>query len=223
MPGHFEADTVTAGACTLLLQIAFPLLLFSRSTEPSTLTLKGGTNAELAPQIDYAQRIFLPFVQRHFGINSATTFDIQKRGYYPKGGGQILATVHPNAADGRLRPITLLERGEVTAIRGIAHFAGLPNVVGQGMAKGALKTLSGARFRANQMPVEIEEKREENSNTVGAGSGIVLWAELSGGGVLGGSAVGRKGMEPYKVGEMAANELLKAIDAQGCVDEVRSP
>ncbi|KAJ4488319.1 RNA 3'-terminal phosphate cyclase/enolpyruvate transferase [Lentinula aciculospora] len=63
--GDFEADSVTAGSTTLLLQTALPLLLFTSrySTIPSKLTLKGGTNATQAPQIDYTENVFLPFVR----------------------------------------------------------------------------------------------------------------------------------------------------------------
>jgi RNA 3'-terminal phosphate cyclase (ATP) len=46
------------------------------------LTLKGGTNAMLAPQIDYIQHVFLPFATRHFGLK--VDVDERKRGYHPK-------------------------------------------------------------------------------------------------------------------------------------------
>jgi RNA 3'-terminal phosphate cyclase (ATP) len=75
-------DPVTAGAATLLLQISLPILLFAPSTTASTLTLKGGTNATNAPQIDYIQHVFLPFARRHFGLN--VDLDVRRRGYFPK-------------------------------------------------------------------------------------------------------------------------------------------
>ncbi|XP_056270699.1 RNA 3'-terminal phosphate cyclase [Pseudoliparis swirei] len=49
--GNHTADTKTAGSVCLLLQVALPCALFSDSS--SRLILKGGTNAEMAPQIDY--------------------------------------------------------------------------------------------------------------------------------------------------------------------------
>ncbi|KAJ2916055.1 hypothetical protein MD484_g4392, partial [Candolleomyces efflorescens] len=143
LPGEFQADSVTAGAVTLLLQVALPLLLFSNQlpneTAPSTLTLLGGTNATHAPQIDHSQHILLPFMEKHLGLREGSIIlDINKRGYFPK---------------------------------------------------------------------------------VAGGSGIVLWAELEGGGYIGGSAVGRKGVNPEAVGKEAANELIKGLDNGGCVDE----
>ncbi|CAK5279399.1 unnamed protein product [Mycena citricolor] len=90
--GQYAADPITAGAATLLLQISLPLLLFA--PEASTLTLKGGTNATGAPQADYIQHVFLPFARRHFGLNA--DLDIRRRGYFPKGGGQIDVKITPH-------------------------------------------------------------------------------------------------------------------------------
>ena len=39
----------------LLLQVTLPCLIFAPG--PSTLVLKGGTNAEMAPQIDYTVNV----------------------------------------------------------------------------------------------------------------------------------------------------------------------
>ncbi|KIK63775.1 hypothetical protein GYMLUDRAFT_71893 [Collybiopsis luxurians FD-317 M1] len=214
-PSHFTADAVTAGSTTLLLQIAFPLLLFSpqaSDTSVSSLNLKGGTNATQAPQIDYTQNVFLPFVRRHFGIKADV--QIKKRGYFPKGGGEVLVTVTPLVH--QLQSFRLLERGEIRGIRGIAHLAGLPDHIGTRMVEGAKRCLSA---QLGDVPIEIENRRERNDNMAGAGSGIVLWAELEGGGIIGGSAVGRKGIDATDLGVRAAQDLLRGLDAGGCVDE----
>uniref|UniRef100_H0VEA9 RNA 3'-terminal phosphate cyclase n=1 Tax=Cavia porcellus TaxID=10141 RepID=H0VEA9_CAVPO len=49
--GIHTADTKTAGSVCLLMQVSMPCVLFAAA--PSELRLKGGTNAEMAPQIDY--------------------------------------------------------------------------------------------------------------------------------------------------------------------------
>ncbi|KAJ7093116.1 RNA 3'-terminal phosphate cyclase domain-containing protein [Mycena epipterygia] len=220
-PGDYTADPVTAGASTLLLQISLPLLLFAPSPAPSTLTLKGGTNATMAPQIDYIQHVFLPFAARHFGIE-AVDVDVRRRGYFPKGGGEVRVTVSPGVNGAKLTSASVLERGTVTRIGGIAHIARLPAHLGRTMAESARTRLAESGFGPDApvpVPVEIESRREKNENTVGAGSGIVLWAELAGGGMIGGSAVGRKSADATTVGEEAANELIKGLEAGGCVDE----
>ncbi|GLB35179.1 putative RNA 3'-terminal phosphate cyclase (RTC), insert domain [Lyophyllum shimeji] len=221
LPRSFTADSVTAGSTTLLLQIALPLLVFApSSTSASRLTLLGGTNATQAPQIDYTKHVFLPFMRRHFGLEGVQ-LDIVKRGYYPKGGGEVRVDVEPRT---RLQAARVLERGRVRRVEGIAHFAGLPMSVGREMVQGARRRLGEAKELnppedEREVEVDIKYHRERNEDTKGAGSGIVLWAELEGGGVIGGSAVGRKGTDPHKVGEEAAEELLRGLRSGGCVDE----
>lgn len=59
----------------LLLQVALPAALFANAAV--TLELRGGTNAEMAPQIDFMTEIFRPNLQK-FGA----TFELNvvKRG-----------------------------------------------------------------------------------------------------------------------------------------------
>lgn len=241
LPNHYTADSVTAGSITLLLQVALPLLLFApKPVQASTLTLLGGTNATMAPQVDYTKHVFFPFIRRHFGVENVN-LNIHKRGYFPKGGGEVSLSVVPFAGqDQKLRPCRLMERGKVKWIAGVAHYAGLPAIVGKGMVAGATQRLAAAGFglgnqinsrvpethnesqqESNDIPVSISCTREPNNLTIGAGSGIVLWAELEGGGFIGGSAVGTKNVAPEKVGEEAAAELIKGLEEDGCVDEVR--
>ncbi|MEE6523525.1 hypothetical protein FKM82_022468 [Ascaphus truei] len=60
--GALTADTKTAGSVCLLLQVSLPCMLFAAS--PSELLLRGGTNAEMAPQIDYTTMVFKPITER---------------------------------------------------------------------------------------------------------------------------------------------------------------
>ena len=60
---------------------------------------------------------------------------------------------------------------------------------------------------------------EKPSDAVGSGSGIVLWAETYEGCILGGGALGSKGMDAARVGREAARELTSNLDHGGCVDE----
>lgn len=227
------------------------------SNGASVLTLLGGTNAGQAPQVDYTQHVFLPFFRNHFLPSPSPSsssplpsveLEIKKRGYYPKGGGEVNVRVQPLAPGQKLRAVNLLERGRLVAIRGLAHYAGLPKVVGNGMYEGALKCIqgkmeawapgtrlqitrdggdgkggtsaSGGIGSDTQVEVDIEVTRERNELTKGAGSGIVVWAEFENGVVMGGSAVGKKGLEPVEVGRSAVEELFKGIEAGGCVEEV---
>jgi RNA 3'-terminal phosphate cyclase (ATP) len=214
LPGAFSADPGTAGSTTLLLQIGLPCLIFSSNTSlPSALSIKGGTNATNAPQIDYTNNIFFPFLRRHFGLDF--TLDIRRRGYFPRGGGQVLCSAHP--IPGPLRAITLTNRGSVMCIEGMAHVGGLPARMARSMVEGARAQLVSGGLHKDD--IEITAIREANENVIGAGAGIVLWATTTGGCVIGGSSVSRKGVDPLEVGELAAKELLRNLEHGGCVDE----
>ncbi|KAI0048242.1 RNA 3'-terminal phosphate cyclase [Auriscalpium vulgare] len=213
LPGSFHANPGTAASTALLLQIALPCLLFSVTSEPSTLTLHGGTNAAQAPQIDYTQHVFLPFLRTHFGL--APDLRIHKRGYFPKGGGTISLSLRP--VTGPLPPIVLADRGNVTAVYGRAYVAGLPVRLAHDMRDAAVRVLTLAGI--DRDIIDVEAVREKHENAQGSGSGIVLWAETENGCIIGGSALGSKSMAAAVVGEVAAGQLRQNLAHGGCVDE----
>jgi RNA 3'-terminal phosphate cyclase (ATP) len=55
--GSFVADTETAGSTMLLSQVALPCMLFADG--PVDAVLRGGTNADMAPQVDFTDRVRL--------------------------------------------------------------------------------------------------------------------------------------------------------------------
>jgi RNA 3'-terminal phosphate cyclase (ATP) len=213
LPNHFTADSRTAGSVALLLQVALPCLLFSSSAAPSTLALRGGTNATQAPQIDYTQHVLLPFLRRHISLD--VKLNVQRRGYFPKGGGAVFCTVDPRA--GVLPSVHLVDRGAVLTIRGESHVAGLPAHVARTMRDAATAKLVAAGVRPDI--IDIVAVRQDKNKATGSGSAITLVAETEGGCILGGSAIGKKGLEPTDVGESAADELLRNVGHGGCVDE----
>jgi RNA 3'-terminal phosphate cyclase (ATP) len=214
LPRTLTADPGTAGSTTLLLQVSLPCLLFSSSpTAPSLLTLRGGTNATQAPQIDYTQHIFLPFMKRHFGIDVA--LKIQRRGYFPKGGGAVFCSVSPITE--ALPPVTLMERGPVQVIRGEARVGGLPYILAERMKNAARARLLAGGI--SPTTIRIDAVRETQEQAFGSGGGILLCAETSNGCVIGGSSVSTKGKAPEEVGDEAAEELLRNLRHDGCVDE----
>ncbi|KIJ17252.1 hypothetical protein PAXINDRAFT_167996 [Paxillus involutus ATCC 200175] len=222
LPRTLTCDSRTAGSTALLLQVALPCLLFSPSQpqsqpshEPLTsiLTLQGGTNASLAPQIDYTQTVLLPFLSKHFHISPSLT--VNRRGYFPKGGGSVLCSVP--SVPGPLNPINLTERGEVCAIRGSARVGRWGYSVAQKMVSGANRKLLESGI-ASCKPT-ISAMRERNEDIVGAGGGIMLWAETDKGCLIGGSAVATEDKKPENVGEEAAEELVRNLKHGGCVDE----
>ncbi|XP_028668264.1 RNA 3'-terminal phosphate cyclase [Erpetoichthys calabaricus] len=207
--GNHVADTKTAGSVSLLLQVALPCALFADS--PSVLCLKGGTNAEMAPQIDYTLSVFKPIAEK-FGVK----FDcsLKMRGYYPRGGGEIIVRTNPMK---QLTPINLTERGNIVKIYGRAFVAGvLPDKLAKDMSTAAVRYI---RREIKDLYINIQAVRENKDEACGNGNGIIILAESSTGCIFAGSALGKKGVYADKVGLEAAEMLLKSIRHNGCVDE----
>lgn len=205
--GDYTADTGTAGSICLLLQVAIPCLVYADG--PTNLTLKGGTNADMAPQLDHMTMVFKPIAEK-FGMK----FDCRviRRGYYPKGGGEVMVTCHPTK---QLSAVTLTDRGDIKQIYGISFVAGvLPVRVAHIMAKVA-ESIIHKEYK--DVPVNIDVVKEVAA--VGTGTGIVLVAETTTGCYLGGSALGKKGKQAEQVGQEAAEELINNLYHGGCVDD----
>ncbi|XP_019711383.1 RNA 3'-terminal phosphate cyclase [Hippocampus comes] len=206
--GNYTADTHTAGSVCLLLQVALPCALYGDA--PSILCLRGGTNADMAPQIDYTLQVFKPIVEK-FGV--LFDCDIQMRGFYPKGGGEVTATV---PAVKELRAVTLLERGAIAKIHGRAYVAAvLPFKLAKDMAAAAVRAI---RREVKELHVNIQAVQEKEA-ACGNASGIIIVAESSTGCLFAGSALGKKGAHADRTGTEAAEMLLRNLRHGGCVDE----
>lgn len=147
----------------LLVQISLPCLLFAPGA--CEVILRGGTNAEMAPQIDYTLMVFKPIAER-FGMNFQC--QIRKRGYYPRGGGEIHLTTAPAPF---LKAVQLTVRGEIAQIEGRAFVAGvLPVKVAERMAQSATKIL---KQHFSTVPVHIEVVQESKEHATGTGAGLM--------------------------------------------------
>ncbi|XP_030062362.1 RNA 3'-terminal phosphate cyclase [Microcaecilia unicolor] len=209
MGGTHVADTKTAGSVCLLMQVSMPCVLFAAS--PSELHLKGGTNAEMAPQIDYTTMVFKSVVEK---FSLRFDCDIKTRGYYPRGGGEVVVRMSPVK---QLSPINLTERGAVTKIYGRAFVAGvLPYKIAKDMSTAAVKCI---RKDIKDLYVNIQAVQEPKDKSIGNGNGLIIVAETSTGCVFAGSSLGKRGVSSDKVGIEAAEMLLRNLRHGGCVDE----
>ncbi|XP_077463422.1 RNA 3'-terminal phosphate cyclase isoform X2 [Stigmatopora argus] len=206
--GNYTADTRTAGSVGLLLQAALPCALYADGV--SKLCLRGGTNAEMAPQIDYTLKVFKPIAEK-FGIHFDC--DVTMRGFYPKGGGEVRVVV---PALKELQALTMLDRGVITKIHGRAYVAGvLPFKLARDAAAAATRTL---RPQIGDLDVDVQAVQEKDK-AYGNGNGIIIIGESSTGCLFAGSALGKKGVSADKIGTEAAEMLLANIGHHGCVDQ----
>jgi RNA 3'-terminal phosphate cyclase (ATP) len=221
--GEHTADTGTAGSCVLLAQTALPCLLLASpgaaGERTSRLRLLGGTDAAMAPPVDFMRLVLLPTLRAQLRLSDDELHaDVPHRGFYPRGGGEVLLTARALAPGQALPPLRLERRGAVVAVRGVAFTAGsVPQNVAERMASAAKAALHAAGFGA---PVAVVETRRETPEAArGDGAGITLVAETDTGCLLGASALGERGVSAEEVGTRCGRALAVALASGACVDE----
>jgi len=132
--GDFRFDIGTAGSTSLVLQTILPALSLASTT--STLRLIGGTHVPWSPCFHFLKMHWLRYM-REIGFDIELQLD--RAGFYPQGGGNVLATVRPAS---HLRPLRLTERGALKGIRGMSAVANLSESIAERQRSQALKRLS---------------------------------------------------------------------------------
>ncbi len=89
--GNYLFDTGTAGSCFLVFQTIFPALMIA--SEPSHLTIRGGTHNLMAPPAEFVDRSFLGTLR---SVGVSTSMLLNRYGYYPQGGGEIEISLDPS-------------------------------------------------------------------------------------------------------------------------------
>ena len=100
--GTYEVDIGTAGSVTLLFDAVLPLV--TALEDHLSVRAAGGTDVRWAPTMDYFRRVKLTLLRRH-GVG--VSVDLDRRGFYPAGGGVATLRVAP----GTLDAFDLSERG----------------------------------------------------------------------------------------------------------------
>lgn len=227
--GHYEIDIKTAGSITLLLQALLLPSMFASSKV--TLKIRGGTSGKWQASVDYLQNILLPHLRKFV---EKIDLKIIKRGYYPKGGGLIEIEISPkikvkNFSDiekflDQLEEITrinLTEQGKLEQIKGIVNCS---RELQQWEVAERIKMSSENELKKLNCPTDI---RMEYADSFSNGGEVVLWSKFSKEGeidlqnpiILGGDALAEKGKNSEQVGKEAADELIKEIRSEGCVDK----
>ncbi|KAN0015602.1 hypothetical protein ACTFIU_008341 [Dictyostelium citrinum] len=208
--GVIEADTKTAGSICLLIQVSLPCLIFAPHS--TKMILGGGTNCDFAPAVDYIQNVFLPIATT---MGFQCEMNIDKRGFYPKGGGAITLTTQPLKQP--LSPITIVNKGEVTRIVIKSYFTSprISPLVAERMNNTAKKLI-----KKDFKKVDIETELIDCSKfSFGDGTFIEIRAYTDQGCIFGATGNGAIGIPAEKVAEDATNSLLKDLQDGGCMDE----
>jgi len=188
-----------------------PCLIFSPRTVE--VLCKGGTNAAMAPQVDYFSKVFFPIAKR-FGVQMEV--EVVRRGFYPKGMGIVKLRVHPIHS---LNPIIIQDLGKITNIEIFVFHAGYYKEEHAKEVVAAAEQVLYTSLSDRGIVFSTVLSSESREKAFGDGIGILITATSSTGCILAGSALDNKGMSLAEIGTNAANELIQNLSHGGCVDE----
>jgi len=200
-PGDYSFDVTTAGSVALVLHTLFLPLSFAGGA--SHITLRGGTHVRWSPTYEYLEDQWLFYLRR---IGFSIRLRLEKAGYYPKGGGVLVADIEPVE---RVHPLRFSDRGALRRVTGRVFFSNLDEKVARRQVEKAESLL-----RARGMEGEIEVREYPSP---GAGTGTHLRAEFENGS---GSctSLGERGLPAERVAAIAVQELLAYLDSGAVVD-----
>jgi len=146
-----EENVGTAGSIPLIMQAIMPLAVSGKKLE---ISITGGTDVPWSPTANYTRHVLAEAYSR-IGIDFA--MKIQKRGYYPRGGGLVHLTVSPCS---ELTPISLTKRTEKKAHL-VCCYTDMDDMMSDSIG-GAKKLLENNGFTTSV------EKSEEKADSPGA-------------------------------------------------------
>jgi len=217
--GTYRLDIGTAGSISLLLQCLIPVVLHSPETVLFDIT--GGTDVNWSPPIDYLRHVTLSALAL---AGCGVEIEVLRRGYYPRGGGQIWALITPSRISG-----VDFERMDANTVYGCSHASRLPEHVVKRQRDAAATRLEEHGYAADIVtehnPSAPKGSKGRKGNKAGendkgsrggsgsTGSGITLWC-----GLMGGSALGERGKPAEVVGSDAADSIIMELDSGATVD-----
>jgi RNA 3'-terminal phosphate cyclase (GTP) len=199
--GKYTIEIGTAGSVTLILQILVPICL--QAKDVVTLTITGGTDVKWSPSVSYFQRVFCWFLEK-MGIT--ISFQVEKYGFYPKGGGRVKAVIHPWKEK---KPLYLVERGAVTRIE-------VESIAAQALKNARVAERQSKAFQEVFSDYSVHNK-DVYVKTFNPGSSFCAVAHCEHT-VLGADSLGERGKPAEKVGKEAAFTLKKEIESGGALD-----
>jgi len=200
-PKKFKFDIGTAGSIPLIYQ-AF-ILSSLHTSQPIVLELIGGTDVKWAPSWDYFAQVYIPLLQK-MGITCQAY--LERRGYYPKGGGKAVLTLQPTQT---LHLPKHSDDLQPTHIDGIIHTSGLSDHISKRIHHAATKTIIQHNITAS---LKIEK-----ASSASPGTGITLWTSTNEN-LLGRAVLGEKGFPAEQVGTKAAQQLFQEMQATATFD-----
>lgn len=203
-PGEYEVDVGTAGSLTLLFDAVLPLA--TRIDAPLSLTATGGTDVRWSPPMDYLRRVKLPLLRR---AGLGTAVDVDRRGFYPAGGGRATLRCWPSA----LSALDLAERGDRDGVR--LYSTATTDLADADVAERQAATAADALAADG---ATVVERRASYVDAESPGSALVVRADY-GNTAAGFDALGERGKPAEDVAREAVDAATGFHDGNAAVDE----
>jgi RNA 3'-terminal phosphate cyclase (ATP) len=218
--GAYKINLETAASIPLFLQTILPLSFFV--PKRFLIAVKGGTDVEKSPTIDWVINVFLPYFEP---LAKRVSLRVIRRGFQPAGGGFVSLQVESklqyhlfglDEIKTFLRSnlnLNRLERGRIEKIRGIsvAHKFLQERKVAERQRLGAVEYIKekwNRRASVNNFYVDADS----------IGTSITLWLNDDKGNILGADSLGKKGKLAEIVGKEAAEKLVEDWESGATVD-----
>lgn len=165
----------TVGATALVAQTVIPPLLVVAGR--SRLVFEGGTHGKMAPSSDFLARTFVPALRR---MGARVDVEVERRGFYPAGGGRVVVVVEGVDEAHPALPFELLERGPILRATATALVQRLPRHIGERevavVKRGIAPLLRDARDQGDGHDIEVGTEVLELSGP-GPGNAVLLELE----------------------------------------------
>lgn len=200
--GEYHFDIGTAGSTSLVLQTVFIPLSLAPSS--SKVSITGGTHVPWSPSYHYLDLLWLPYMKR-IGYDAELT--LEAAGFYPKGGGKILAHIHPGQTDSALH---CLRRGELKKLYGVSAYANLKRQVARRQLNEAEQILTRHGYEPK---LEIKELASAGINTMMLILGVFEYSLCCY------FSLGALGKPAEKVADEAVHGFLNFMNTAAVIDE----
>ncbi|UCE30510.1 MAG: RNA 3'-phosphate cyclase [Burkholderiales bacterium] len=200
--GAHVFEVGTAGSVTLVLQALLPVMAMAPTR--SRVTVRGGTDVRAAPALDYTAQVILPLLER---LGMRVSLECLRRGYYPRGGGEIACEVEP----ARPRVVDLSAPGALRAVNVHSHVGNLPSHIAERMA-------GAARAQLRELArCAVDCEAIAAPAAVGTGGAVVAAAHLDGSS-LGAGRIAERGIRAEQLGTEAGAELTSDLSCGAALD-----
>jgi RNA 3'-terminal phosphate cyclase (ATP) len=201
-PGNYRFDVGTAGATGLVLQTLIPALLLGRSK--STVKITGGTHVPWSPCFHYLKDVFLLALGE---MGGPLSMEIERWGWYPKGGGKVTAEISPASG---FHAIEMVSRGKTEDINVLSAVSNLPMSIGERQREQVSKRFKAGSFQAAQ--IELASARSPGTGT------LVFVRPKFEKGWAGFTSLGKKGKRAENVADDACSEFFEFMGSEATVD-----